>query len=312
MSRWALVLLLLAGCGRQPRLDPGLEPAAVDATHGADAAGALPAHRVFPDAAKAMQAILDRQPSPRVIGFGEFHALTGGPQVPSALRRFREELFPLLAPTVSDLVIETWVSEGNCGDAEAKVQTDVPQRTDRPPETTSEIEELALAARKVGTQPHALTLRCADYRAILGKDGEVDFDRMLDLLTRELLRVASSTVRVRDLQKYHRHTVAVYGGALHNDLYPPDEESRRYSYALELAKTVPSYVEVDLFVPEIVESNEFLKGESWFPLLAATARDHVVLYERGPRSYVILLDRSAAPATRPAPGLSSGAEEGTR
>ena len=81
----------------------------------------------------------------------------------------------------------------------------------------------------------------------------------------------------------------VYGGALHNDLYPrwPLEE---LSYARDLARDLGGGVlELDLVVPEIVAPMAMVRGEPWFPLLGLASPDRVVVWERGPDSYVVML-----------------------
>lgn len=83
--------------------------------------------------------------------------------------------------------------------------------------------------------------------------------------------------------------VIVYGGALHNDLFPhwPLEE---LSYAQPLAAELGGGVlEIDLVVPEIVAPMQAIRYEPWFPLLARSAPYRVTLWERGPASYVVIL-----------------------
>jgi len=203
-----------------------------------------------------------------------------------------------LSPHLSDLVIETWVSEGKCGKAEEKVTTDVPRETARPPETENDLVRLARLARELGVQPHALTLSCKDYESLVAEGEAVDYQQMLSLITRELHQVSSAAVKERDAQPKSRPIVAVYGGAIHNDL-DPYEATKQWSYAARLAKDVPGYVELDLYVPEFVQGNELLGKEPWYPLLARAANDRVILVRRAPRSFILVLEKGrAAPKAR--------------
>ena len=55
---------------------------------------------------------------PRVVAFGEYHQTEGGSRVPSSVKRFGDEMLAAVAPSASDLVLETWVTEGKCGATE--------------------------------------------------------------------------------------------------------------------------------------------------------------------------------------------------
>ena len=63
-----------------------------------------------------------------------------------------------------------------------------------------------------------------------------------------------------------RPLVLVYGGALHNDL-APDPELAKYSFGPAIdALTHGDYREVDLFVPELVDTYPALRAERWYPV----------------------------------------------
>ena len=246
----------------------------------------LPPHRVFPTAAAALQAVQELHP--RVLGVGEYHLTRDGPQVPSALSRFTAELLPVLAPSTTDLVLETWVVDGVCGEQEQQVAEQVPQDTLRPPETESELARLARRARELGVAPHALTLSCADYASLLateqGGDAGVQYDTLLRLLTDKMRALALEGLALPDAR------VVIYSGAVHNDLSPPAELAA-WSYGPRVeAVGGDAYVELDLYVPEVVVRQASLSGEPWFPLLdGAVGPDRVLLVERAPRSFILLL-----------------------
>jgi hypothetical protein len=136
-------------------------------------------------------------------------------------------------------------------------------------------------------RPHVMTMPCKAYQEVRSKSGEVDYDKLLRLIGSELHRNVRAALDARE-----QATVVVYGGSLHNDR-EPNEGVAPYSYGVRLAAELgDGYVELDLYVPELVEKDETLKAEPWFPLLERTAPDKVVLVERGPGSYILLLQRS--------------------
>ena len=60
--------------------------------------------------------------------------------------------------------------------------------------------------------------------------------------------------------------VVVYGGALHNDLYP-DPVLARFSYGVAAFRaTGGRYRELDLYVPEYLERNSAMQKEPWVPI----------------------------------------------
>lgn len=278
----------------------GIEDAAAPAT--ARDAAEIP-HRIFPSAAAALAEVL--QSRPRVIGLGELHQTTATTHVPAALEHFTGGMLDVLGPVASDIIVETWVQDGACGAQEQEVGADIQQATRRPPETENQVLALLERARGLGIQPHVLRLRCADYDMLQGEDGAVDYEALLVLVTREL---RATTARVLAHREAHRdregrdagavgsrsrELVVVYGGSLHNDLHPY-EALAEYSYAAEIARqSGDRYVELDLYVPEIAEGNKLLAGEPWYPLIERlTAPDRVVLIERSPASFLLLLPRS--------------------
>jgi hypothetical protein len=288
----AIVLALATSCGRSDERTGEKSPPAPAAAPArpTDAAPLpdpnLPRHWVEPTAAAALTRMLG-QVKPRVLGVGEVHLVAGGPRVKSALARFTEDMLAGLDGRATDLVVETWVTDGKCGKAEKHVTADVKSKTERPPETETEIGRLLRRANELHIRPRIMTMRCKQYEALRSKSGEVDYDQLLQLIGGELHRNVRSVLDDRA-----DATVVVYGGSLHNDRQP-NEGVAAYSYGVKLAGELgEGYVELDLYVPELVEGDEVMRAEPWFPLLAATAPDKVVLVERGPGSYILLLQRA--------------------
>lgn len=289
-----MLAVALAACGRSEERagekPAETAPATAPRTDAAPAADPnLPRHWVEPTAAAALTRMLG-QVKPRVLGVGEVHLVAGGPRVKSALARFTEDMLAGLDGRATDLVVETWVTDGKCGKAEKHVTADVKSKTERPPETETEIGRLLRRASELHIRPRVMTMACKQYEALRSKSGEVDYDRLLQLIGGELHRNVRAVLDGRA-----DATVVVYGGSLHNDRQP-NEGVAAYSYGIELAGELgEGYVELDLYVPELVEGDELSKAEPWFPLLAATAPDKVVLIERSPGSYILLLQRGVAP-----------------
>jgi len=278
MSRWGLMLAMCA-CSNE-----AAAPKAVRET----AVATVPAHRAYPDLGAALVATIPADA--RVVGFGELHARTDRAAVTSSLASFTRAL-PAIADKLSDLVIETWLVDPNCGTAAVQATAKVETTMKRPEATKSEIAQLADAARAARIQPHAMTLTCSDYAAISPADHDVDPTVMLTLTTRELTRIATSAVLHRDKEQSHRPWIAVYGGALHNDRFP-EKTVAEWSYAAEVDRvTGGHFVEIDVIVPELAEADPLLHSEPWLSLARAPRdpKKPVIVWTRGERSFVVLL-----------------------
>ncbi len=258
-----------------------------------------PTVKHFPTALAALEEVL-RTPA-RVLAFGEYHQTTSTTSIRSSLARFSDELLPAVAGVATDLVVETWVSTGACGAQEKKVDKAIETTTERPPETENEIVTLLKRAKASGVAPHILAMSCKDYRFVTDRKGQTDFAKMLrltrDRLQQEVLRWLDQPSARAGLA--HR-TVAIYGGALHNDLYPAAED-KPYAFGPTLfAKAKGEYLEVDLFVPEYIADDKRLAQESWFPAFKANMNaTDALLIRRSERSFVILVPRSKRPTSGP-------------
>lgn len=282
-------MVAAAACGKDPERapPPPAPPSAPAAPAVAPAAAKDPG--TFPDLASALAATIPADA--RVIGFGELHARTDRAQVKSALARFTTDGLPAMSDKLSDLVVETWITDEKCGSAAVEATAKITITTRRPQETKSEIAQLAEAARAKGIQPHAMRVSCSDYDKIAPKGKDVDPVEMLTLTTRELGRVAAEAVEHRDGETQHRPWIAVYGGALHNDRFP-EKSVAEWSYAAKIdAATKDHFVEIDLIVPELAEADPVSQKQPWYPLVAKAA-NNVQVWKRGERSYVMILSRT--------------------
>ena len=237
------------------------------------------AFREFPATGAAMDALLDETGATRVYAVGEYHP-TRATRAASPLSRFTHDILDKLVPRSRHLVVETWVDEG-CGGASMQVKREVQDATGRPAGQGLEIEALKMRSALRRLQTHGLPMTCIEHGSLLDGMGRVDFLRLLELVTEKLGVAARALVSDR--------AVIVYGGALHNDLFPrwPLED---LSYAKNLQKDLGGgVVEIDLVVPEVVAPMPMVRHEDWFPLLSRAAPDNAILWERGPSSYVLIL-----------------------
>jgi hypothetical protein len=274
-----LALLLLAAASRVPTAPPAARITA----------------RSLPTARAAIEELAARRP--RVMAFGELHQTTATLTVPSSLKRFTNELLEALAPHASDLVVETWVTEGKCGRTEAAVVKDVKKVTDRPAATEDEILTLLERARRADVKPHILSVSCKEYEAIHQGKGGVDYARLLELTALKLeAGIREVLVRPRGndaAAAAAARTILVYGGALHNDVRPRAELAP-YAFGESIAGSVGGrYLEVDLYVPEYLERQKALRAEPWYRAYARAARPgRATLVERSLDSYVLVFPRA--------------------
>jgi hypothetical protein len=271
------------------------------------AAPGSPTLAPFDSPAAALATLLAQKP--RVIAFGEYHEIEGAPKVRSALRHFLDELWPLVAPVASDLIVETWITEGRCGKREKSVVSKVEQDTQRPASTEDEVVTLLERAKAGGVAPHILVLSCIEYVWMSDGKGGVDYLRLLQTITAKLREAIEAALAAR--RSARDRAVVVYGGALHNDLHPR-RELREFSFAPEVSRRVRGrFLEVDLYVPEYVERVEEVTAEPWFAEWTRSPPGKTVLVRRGPGSYILVFPRSAA-AAPVSPRLDEDAAAGRR
>ncbi|MBA3451759.1 MAG: hypothetical protein H0T42_01535 [Deltaproteobacteria bacterium] len=250
-------------------------------------ARAVPPPGMYADLAGVLVEIIPADA--RVIGLGELHNRVDRAAVRSALAVFTAAL-PSIGDRLSDLIVETWIVDPNCGKTAVAATQKMETEVKRPEATKSEIALLAEAAKAAKVQPHAMKLSCADYKTLV-PNGEVDALAMLTLTTRELKRIAISAVVHRDKDPAHRPWIAVYGGALHNDRFP-DKAIAEWSYAAAVDKVSKDrYVEIDLIVPELAAADSVSRKQPWYSLVE-TAGDWVQVWKRGDRSFVVILAKT--------------------
>ena len=235
-------------------------------------------------------------PGPLLLGVGELHQTTGTAGIASSLSRFTQKIWPLLAARVSDLIVETWVTDGACGKAEAATVDDVARTTERPAATENEIVALLTRAKASGARPHILKVSCGEYQllspsAAADSRRQIDFERMLALIEHKLEGKVTEILATRSAADADK-LIVVYGGALHNDLHP-DPVLAPFSYGLRVFHaTAGRYRELDLYVPAYLERNAAMHGEPWFAAWErAAAPGHPVLIRRSPDSFILVFAR---------------------
>ncbi|MBN2574526.1 MAG: hypothetical protein JXP73_08160 [Deltaproteobacteria bacterium] len=278
-----LAVFALAAATARPGRDAKEAATPIDAV---PPSAVAPTATSYPNAAAALRDLLAGEP--RVIAFGEFHQTKATARIPSALKRFTRDLLgPLRAAGATDLVVETWIASGACGEAEEKAVAQVDKATRRPARTENEVVTLLRRAKAGGMVPRILEVGCKDYQAMMG-GAEVDFDRLLRL-TREQLGKQILAALARPGSR----TVLSYGGALHNDLRPSPEFAP-YAFGPAVSAAVDGrYLEIDLYVPEFIAKNALVTEEPWYGVYRrAYRRGRVTLVRRGDSSYAIVFPRT--------------------
>ena len=237
---------------------------------------------------QALAQVLASQP--RMLAVGEYHQTEKTAGVESCVRRFTRDFLPRLKGRASDLVLETWMAEGNCGKAEQVATAEIGVTTQRPEATEDELLTLLKAAKGLGLEPHILELSCADYERI-NPGGEVDYGALLTM-TGDKLAEKTKAVYTQRARTVAAGTdpglVVIYGGAIHNDLDPPADE-RAFAFGQRLAEASGrSYVELDLVVPAFVDTDVVGKMDWYTQYKKALAAGRLALITRNPSSFILV------------------------
>lgn len=243
---------------------------------------------------------------PLILAVGEAHAQAGTENIASSTKRFTESLLPIVAPRATDVVVELWAPDPKCMKEVREVASAQKPVTEvQAPSNQNEYVTLGTKAKASGMTPWLLRPTCDDF-SMLADAGDDAIGAMLGLVK----RLTQSKVT----QLYERNArvggsppkaVIAYGGALHNDLSPP-EATKDYSFGPELDRlTGGRYVELDLIVPEFVKKTPVWEKLPWYSSFEAQRTsgrnlDTATLYVIGERSYVLVFpfSPSAEPPSR--------------
>ena len=289
-------LLAWTGCRSTPSTSSTQPDGGVASSHGVPC-GALECMQYDTPREAFLQA-LALAGAPLVLGVGEAHAPKGA-TVPSAARRFTDDLLPAIAERTSDLIVELMMPPAGCADAVAQVRREEEPVTSRHAETDAdEYVGLGSRARQLGVVPDMLRPTCADMDAIQHASQADVIDLSLTTIAR-LCGAQGARLADRDAlsDADSGKMVVLYGGALHNDLEPPPE-SARWSYAPDLAAHVRGrFAAIDLVVPEFIGLDAIWARLPWWPHYdRGRLGRKATLFRTGAQSFVLVF-----PAGKPPP-----------
>lgn len=233
--------------------------------------------------------------TPAVIAVGEAHAQKGS-TVPSATKRFTDEILPGLQGRASDLLVELMMPPTGCADAAADVRKKQAPATTKQAETNqNEYVVMGERAHALGIVPDMLRPSCADLDGVRAA-GDGAIDASLKLIAR-LCGTQATRLVDRDARSDAdtAKAVVVYTGMLHNDLTPaPDRAAWSYAPALD-GHVGGRLVSIDLVVPEFITGDPTWTSLPWVSHYdVVTLGDRATLIETGERSYVLVFPRTEA------------------
>jgi hypothetical protein len=251
--------------------------------------GTIPCRR-FDTPQAAFAAVLATKPL--VLAIGETHAQQGTEAVPSATKRFTEQLLPMLQGRASDLVLELLVASGKCGTREAEVAEEQKPVTETQAKSDqNEFVTLGNQSNALGIRPHVLEPSCEQYDAILAA-GDETISRMLETIA-QITTVMVKAILLRNQRQGVEKLVLTYGGIVHNDRVPRAGRET-WSFGPEISAIVGDrYVEVDLIVPEYIKDEPPWTSLPWVAQFDRTVHaDQTRLLEPSPGSFVLVFPSS--------------------
>ena len=243
--------------------------------------------QAYPDAKTAMAAVIAEAGPAKVYAVGEYHSTRLAKTARAPVVWFGQ-LLDLLRSRSRHLVLEAWLDDG-CA-SKAALEAQVAQTTGRSG-PSRDLDALMMKSANQRIVPHGLAMSCIEQGALFDGRGGLDVVRLLELITTKLEATTLPLVA-------NDRAVIVYGGALHNDLYPRWQLDS-LSYAVPLQEALGGgVVEIDLVVPEIIAPMAMVRGEAWFPLIGQSAPDRALVWKRGPHSFVVILPSQSREVAR--------------
>ncbi len=241
-----------------------------------------------------------KKSDPLVVGFGEYHQVDNGEdiKITSTISRF-SRMISTVSGRATDLIVETWVFDGSCLEEQNEIASEVEEIIDRPQETKSELVKLIEKAKILRVHPHILNMPCEKYESLRDSSGSIDNYALLELVTDQIIEKYGEIKKVRDEEDNRlasqEKLILLYGGALHNDLFP-DEGWEFASYANKMAEiTEDRFTEIDLYVPEFIKGDEELHKKGWhksYKKHLKNCNSSYMVIERSDKSYIIILQQS--------------------
>jgi hypothetical protein len=228
---------------------------------------------------------------PLLVAVGEAHAQKGT-TVPSSAKHFTEHVLPMLKGRASDILVELMNPPEGC----AKTTEVVRQKQEvvtRSQAKTDQGEYVALGerARALGIVPDLLRPTCADMDAVKAA-GEDAVTASLELIA-HLSQAQATRLLDRDARTPgdQDKMVLIYGGAIHNDLHPPEARAA-WSFAPALdAYTHGRLVTVEIFIPELFDDSESWKARSFYKHYDPARMGGRTTVFRDEKTFVIVLPR---------------------
>lgn len=302
---WPLFCLPACKEEKAPTLAPPAVVSAVPAAPSSSAAAPATTNpsscgemgcRLFDSPEDAFASILAEKPL--VIGIGESHAPKGAEEITSSTKRFTEKFLPMLADpkrdiVASDIVLEIWVAEGQCGKKKEAAVAEKQKPVTQGQAKTNQNEYVALgdAAHAKKIKPHILRAPCADYDKIINaKDDAVIV--MLEMIAR-LMNEKVTALLAHQADAGTEKMILTYGGAIHNDI-KAREGREKWTFGPDLSRqTKGRYVEIDLVVPEYIKDNESWNALPWMRHFKKDANPtKTTLFQPAPGSFVLIFPRS--------------------
>jgi hypothetical protein len=252
--------------------------------------------RLFATPEEAFASILAQKPL--VIGIGESHAPKDAAEITSSTKRFTEKFLPMLVDPkrdmkASDMVLEIWVAEGQCGKKKEAAVAEKQKPVTQNQAKTNQNEYVALgdAAQAKGVKPHILRAPCADYDKILAAKEDAVIV-MLEMIAR-LMKEKVIALSAQKPQAGSERIILTYGGAIHNDIVAR-EGREKWTFGPELSTlTKDRYIELDLVVPEYIRDNDAWNALPWVKHFKKDAHPtKTTLLKPRPNSYVLIFPRS--------------------
>jgi hypothetical protein len=194
-------------------------------------------------------------------------------------------------------VIELLAPDRRCEQHEEQAVAERTKPVTEPQKESNQSEYLALGfeAKKLGMRALPLIPTCDELKGVLAAENDVG--ALLELIR---------NITVRETEDFLDHqppvaAIAIYGGLVHNDV-TPSAGHERWSFGPRLREHAQgSYVEIDLVVPELIQSGPPWSELAWFPHYdRAKAGSETVLYRTGPASFVLVFPPAgAAPQASP-------------
>jgi hypothetical protein len=206
----------------------------------------------FSDAGAAIEAVFSAANDPvNIIVFGEYHPVESvGREVPTTYAHFKNEVLPKLKGRTAALQLETLQDTCPTNALAQKINTEL----GRPSQQLIDTEAAFSAAITYNIVPNYLPVSCGDQATFTLPGGGYNYPALRTWITSRLVDQISRQ-RATSSQP-----LVIYGGSLHADPQPPEEEQRQAWSIIYQAQATYLYpifrsITIDLLVPELVEAD---------------------------------------------------------